>query len=137
MKETKKEKTEAVQIVETDKGQLTHNDLFKLINNSKGSKSLNTEYLSLVEGEEIKCVFLGMTKITSTLDNGEDKLINACKLLLEDGKVYLSADKVLVTACLNLSEEGRFNVPLSITFLEKIKSARGFYKKMLIEEVII
>lgn len=94
---------------------------------------ISNDYWTPEEGVVYKAVFVGMTKMNKM--NTDSEMIDAVKLVMKDdeGKTNkINADKVLVSACRNLTAP----TALSITCVGKIKSAKGSYRDFEIRKLV-
>lgn len=122
-------------IVNENGKEVSVTDLLAQINQAEVGVELGSDYWTLEPGETERVVFMEMTQMNKM--GSDNEMIDAVKLLGPDGKFKICADKVLVSTCRNLAAKGRKNVALSITCKGKIKTAKGSYKDLQINELIM
>ena len=100
---------------------------FKALETMEEGESIMNDYWTLEPGETVKVVFTGMTSMKGMgASAGQD--VDAINLVVKDeeGKFKkICADKVLVSACRNLTAP----TALSITCTGMVKSKGGFSYK--------
>jgi len=134
-----KETTNAPAVVEKENTQLNVNgkvmnieETLTALDGMEEGELVSNDYWTPTEGEVVKAIFVGMTKMNKM--NSDSEMIDAIKLVMqdEDGKFNkINADKVLVSACRNLEAP----TALSITCVGKIKSAKGSYRDFEIRKL--
>lgn len=110
-------------------------DLMAQISQAEVGIELGSDYWTIEPGETERVVFMEMTQMNKM--GSDSEMIDAVKLLGPDGKFKICADKVLVSTCRNLASKGRQNVALQIVCKGKIKTAKGSYKDLQINELIM
>lgn len=110
-------------------------DLMAQISQADVGVELGSDYWTIEPGETERIVFMEMTQMNKM--GSDSEMIDAVKLLGPDGKFKICADKVLVSTCRNLASKGRQNVALQIVCKGKIKTAKGSYKDLQINELIM
>ena len=105
-------------VTENDKEQL-----LEMLDSFKEETEVTSEYLESEEGDEFKGYYMGKTRIKAMENEGdEDGMTDAVRLLLEDGKYYISANRMLVGTLSGYPEK----IPVKITNTGQEKSKAGF-----------
>ncbi len=128
--------TNAVLVIEGENGKdVNVAELLALVADAEVGQELGSDYFTVEPGESERVVFLEMTKMNKM--GSDSEMIDAVRLLGADGKYKICADKVLVSTCRNIASSGRKNVALQILCKGKIKTAKGSYKDLQINELIM
>lgn len=122
-------------IVNENGKEVSVTDLLAQINEAEVGIELGSDYWTIEPGETERVVFMEMTQMNKM--GSDNEMIDAVRLLGQDGRFKICADKVIVSTCRNLSNKGRKNVALSVTCKGKIKTAKGSYKDFQINELIM
>jgi hypothetical protein len=110
-------------------------ELLKQMSEAEVGQELGSDYWTIEPGETERVVFMEMTQMNKMGSSSE--MIDAVRLLGADGKFKICADKVLVSTCRNLSNKGRINVAIQVTCKGKIKTPKGSYKDLQINELLM
>ena len=126
----------AVQEIQGENGKrISASELLKQMSEAEVGQELGSDYFTLEPGESERVVFMEMTQMNKM--GTDNEMIDAVRLLGSDGKFKICADKVLVSTCRQLSSKGRKNVALQIICKGKIKTPRGSYKDLQINELLM
>ena len=126
----------AVQEIQTENGKIVNTaDLLKQMAEAEVGQELGSDYWTLEPGESERVIFTEMTQMNKM--GTDNEMIDAVRLLGSDGKFKICADKVLVSTCRQLASKNRKNVPLQVICTGKIKTARGSYKELQINELLM
>jgi hypothetical protein len=129
------EQTGLVSIPGENNEQINVADLLASVADAEVGQELGSDYFTVEPGETERVVFIEMTKMNKM--GSDSEMIDAVRLLGADGKLKICADKVLVSTCRNIASNGRRNVPLQIICKGKIKSVKGSYKDLQINELLM
>lgn len=110
-------------------------DLLAQISEAEVGQELGSDYLTFEVGEETRVVFIEMTKMNKM--GSDSEMIDAVRLLGLDGKLKINADKVLVSIGKTLAQNNRRNVALQVTCVGMIKSPKGSYRDLKINELLM
>jgi len=149
MAKTEKEEKSALQEIKpgkvtaqnaTDQALLNQEQLVEQLKELDESNSyeITAEYKKFVEGDKVKAMFVEALRIKSGLAEGrsdDDGMIEAVKFLSTDGKMYVSANSVLVSNLSNLPPL----TPVSIECTGKEKSRQGVgdYFTFVIKKIVM
>lgn len=111
------------------------NDLLAQITEAEVGQELGSDYMTFEVGEETRVVFIEMTKMNKM--GSDSEMIDAVRLLGLDGKLKINADKVLVSIGKSLTQNNRRNVALQVSCIGMIKSPKGSYRDLKINELLI
>lgn len=135
-KEETKTETLPVQAIEGENGKMVSAaELLKQMNEAEVGQELGSDYWTIEPGESERVIFMEMTQMNKMGESSE--MIDAVRLLGADGKFKICADKVLVSTCRNLANKGRRNVAIQVTCKGKIKTPKGTYKDLQINELLM
>ncbi len=104
-KEKENENDEAVAEIEETSTEVATNDAFQTMDIDSMVNQLDAyeegievtgEYYKFAEGEEVRCFYIGKSKITSKFDNGVDGKVTAVRLLFPDKTFKICASTMLV-----------------------------------------
>lgn len=114
-------------LVGEDKKQYQVSDLIAALGNAEVGENCVNEYWAPEPGEEVRAILIGKT----TMKNKQSVDQDAVKLVLEDGKTYLNADKVLVSSI------SRHPIPTAflISFTGWTESKVGKYREFNINKL--
>lgn len=110
-------------------------DLLAQIVEAEVGQELGSDYMTFEVGEETRVVFIEMTKMNKM--GSDSEMIDAVRLLGLDGKLKINADKVLVSIGKSLTQNNRKNVALQISCVGMIKSNKGSYRDLKINELLM
>ncbi|HMT03425.1 MAG TPA: hypothetical protein PKD00_08995 [Burkholderiales bacterium] len=126
----------AVQEVQNENGiMVSTEELLRQMSEAEVGQELGSDYFTLEPGETERVIFMEMTKMNKM--GTDNETIDAVRLLGSDGKFKICADKVLVSTCRQLQLNDRKNVALQIICKGKIKTPRGSYKDLQINELLV
>jgi hypothetical protein len=126
----------SVQAIPDGKGNMiSAAELLEQMSKADVGQELGSDYWTIEPGESERVIFTEMTQMNKM--GSDNEMIDAVRLLGADGKFKICADKVLVSTCRQLSNKGRINVALQVTCKGKIKTPKGSYKDLQINELLL